>query len=105
MAEKKCKCAGKKSAPVKKAAAKTAAPCEKKPEAAKAAKVPNKKETVKLANAARKAQAEYNYALVMLVDALLAREAIKPKSPVVTKFAKASALEKEALDAIRELGY
>ena len=64
-----------------------------------------KKETVLLANAVRKAQAEYSCAIIALVDALLARAAIKAKSPVVTKLAKASALEKDALDAIRELGY
>lgn len=82
-----------------------AAPCEKKPAPLKPAKVPNKRETAKLANAVRKAQAEYVSAIVTLVDALIAREAIKPKSPVVTKFAKASALEKEAIDLIGELGY
>lgn len=81
-----------------------AAPCEK-TIAVKPAKVPNKKETAKLANAVRKAQAEYSCAIIALVDALLAREAIKPKSQVVTKFSKASALEKEAIDFIGELGY
>ena len=80
-----------------------AAPCEK--TAVKPAKVPSKKETVSLANTVRKAQAEYSCAIIALVDALLARAAIKAKSPVVTKLAKAAALEKDALDAIRELGY
>ncbi|MBR2694808.1 MAG: hypothetical protein IKE69_11420 [Thermoguttaceae bacterium] len=82
-----------------------AAPCEKTHAPLKPAKVPNKKETAKLANAVRKAQAEYTCAIVALINALLAREAIKAKSPVVTKFAKASALEKEAIDLIGELGY
>ncbi len=81
-----------------------AASCEK-TLAVKPAKVPTKKETVSLANTVRKAQAEYSCAIIALVDALLARAAIKSKSPVVTKLAKASALEKDALDAIRELGY
>lgn len=91
MAEKKTKC----STCAKRAAAVTA----------RAAKVPNKRETVKLAGAARRAQAAYTSAVVALVDALLAREAIKAKSPIVTKFAKASALENEALEKIGELGY